>query len=136
MKVMSVLRCAAAVALGLGSVTLLAGCAGQQLPYADLQVDRQSEDELPKLADYAYDNLNESTSRFIGEHDGTSLWIAAGDKDESICLVTVAGDDLWVAACGGGPTKMGGITGSFEIVPDGVPGPEGATKLSENVYAW
>lgn len=108
----------------------------QQNEYADLQGDRETRDELPQLADYAYDDLDVSSSRFVGEHDGTSLWLAQDLDNSTVCLVADAGDDEWIVGCGGGSTNIGGIAGLFEVVPDSVPAPEGAMQVSENVYAW
>lgn len=53
-----------------------------------------------------------------------------------MCIVADAGEDEWVVGCGGAGTKVDGMAGSFEIVPDGIPAPEGATQISENIYAW
>lgn len=136
MSAMSQLRVAALASLALASIVLLSGCMASQDAYADLQGDRESHDELPRLADYAYDNVDVSTSRFVGEYDGTSLWLARGLEDSSICIVAAAADDAWFAGCGGATTKIGGIAGTFEVIPDGARGPEGATRVSENVYAW
>jgi len=136
MTVMPRFRLAAVGALAVASVVLLAGCSAQQNAFTDLQGERGASDELPQLADHAYDDLDVSSSRFVGEHEGTSLWLAQGLEDSSVCLVADPGDDDWVVGCGGGGTKVVGRAGSFEIVPDGVPAPEGATQVSENVYAW
>lgn len=103
MTVMPRFHHAAVGALAMASVVLLAGCSAQQNAFTDLQGERGASDELPQLADHAYDD---------------------------------PGDDDWVVGCGGGGTKVVGRAGSFEIVPDGVPAPEGATQVSENVYAW
>lgn len=136
MNAMSQLRYFAAVALALASIVVLSGCTAPQDAFTDLQGDRESQDELPQLADYAYDNVDVSTSRFVGEHDDTSLWLAQGLEDAGICIVADAGDDAWAVGCGGQTIKIGGVAGTFEVVPDGAIAPEGATQLSENVYAW
>lgn len=136
MSAMSRLRFAATASLALASIVLLSGCTVSQDAYADLRGDQETHDELPRLADYAYDNVDVSTSRFVGEYEGTSLWLAQGLEDSSICIVAAAADDAWVAGCGSGTTKISGITGTFEAIPDGAIGPEGATRVSENVYAW
>lgn len=104
--------------------------------FTDLQGDRASGDELPVLTDYAYDAVDASTSRFVADHEGASIWLAEGLEGTTVCLIVDAGADAWVVGCGGAPTRVGGLTGSFEVVPDGAPAPEGATQISENVYAW
>lgn len=133
---MSHLRHAAAVALALASIAFLSGCVAEQSAFTDLRSDREAHDELPQLADYAYGEVDVSTSRFVGEHDGTSVWLAEGLDGYRVCIVADAGDDGWIVGCGGGTTKISGLAGTFEVVPDHAPAPEGATQLSENVYAW
>lgn len=133
---MSRLRYASASALALASIALLSGCMAQPAMFSDLQGERASDDELPPLADYAYDNVDVSTSHYIGEHDGTSLWLAQGRENSTVCLVADAGENAWVVTCGGAATKVSGVAGTFEVVVDGAPAPEGAVKVSDNVYAW
>ena len=120
-----------AVTLVAMSAAMLTGCV-QYTTYADLEGERDAADHLPELEEYAYDSLDALTSRFVGEHNGTSLWLAKGEEANSACLVAQRGDD-WIIGCGGG---MSGGPGSFEIYPDGAVVPEGATQVSENVYAW
>lgn len=136
MNAMSHPRYAAAAALALASIVLLSGCTAPQDAFTDLRGDRESRDELPQLAEYAYDDVEVSTSRFVGEHDGTSLWLALGLEDSGICIVADAGEDSWVVGCGGETIKIGGMAGTYEVLPDAATAPEGATKVSENVYAW
>lgn len=61
MNAMSQVRYFAAVTLALASIVLLSGCTAPQDAFTDLQGDRESHDELPQLADYAYDNVDVST---------------------------------------------------------------------------
>ena len=129
-------RKVAAAAFTLASFALLSGCAAQQSSFTDLQGSRESQDELPQLADYAYDDVDESTSRFIAEHEGTSLWLAAGLEDSTVCLVADAGAEAWVVTCGAGAFNSSGVTGTFEVAPDGATAPEGSMQISENVHAW
>ena len=113
------------------SAVMLTGCV-QYTTYADLEGERDAADQLPELEEYAYDSLDASTSRFVGEHDGTSLWLAKGEEAAPVCLVAQRGKD-WIVGCG---DRTSGGPGSFEIFPDGSLIPEDATKVSENVYAW
>lgn len=124
--------CALAVVSGL----LLTGCAAQQGTLTDLQRDHESGDELPQLDDHAYEAVDVESSRFVGEHEGTSLWLAEGREASAVCLVADPGDADWVVGCGGLPIGVDGLAGHFEVVPDGAPAPEGVTQISENVYAW
>ena len=130
------LRYASATALVLASITLLSGCSTDLVGFSDLQGERESRDELPELTDYAYDDVDVSTSRYVGEHAGTSLWLARGLENSTVCLVADAGEDEWVVGCGGGTVGVDGLAGKYQVVVDGVQAPEGAVKISENVYAW
>ncbi|UYO96633.1 hypothetical protein OED01_13640 [Microbacterium sp. M28] len=125
-----------AFVLTAASIVLFTGCGTTPDLYADLQGEQDSQDELPQLEDDAYESVDVASSRYIGEHDGTSIWLAQGLEESSLCLVADAGEQ-WVVGCsGGGPLNVGGVVGEFEVLPDGMPTPEGATKLSDNVYAW
>lgn len=125
------------VALVTGGILALSGCTTTAIEFSDLHAERESQDELPVLEDYAYESVDTSTSRYVGDHDGTSLWIAEGLAGAEICLVADPGDSNWIVSCGGGSELgTGGVAGHFTVVPDGAPAPEGATKISENVYAW
>ena len=130
-------RRSATVLLIAACALTLSGCATSTDGFGDLQTQRGSEDELPALAESdAFDNVDISTSRYVGEHDGASLWIAEGVVDAQICLVAVAGESEWGVSCGGAAGVITtGVTGTFMVIPDGVPAPENATKISENVYA-
>ncbi|MGZ0710911.1 hypothetical protein ACWPKO_21550 (plasmid) [Coraliomargarita sp. W4R53] len=133
---MSRVRFAAVSFLALASIAILPGCTAQGTAFADLQGDKESGDELPALKDYAYDDVDESTSRFVADHEGTSVWLAQGLEDGTVCLIADAGPDAWVVSCGGAPSRIGGVAGTFEVVSDGAPAPSGATQLSDNVYTW
>lgn len=128
-------RIAAAAALTLLGVGALTGCSFMTTDLAVLDSDRVAADELPVLEDYSYDSVDEETSRFVGEHDGISLWVTRG-TDSPACLVAAgAADEEWMVACGALPIRLGGLDHSFELRPDGAPEPESGTRVSENVYA-
>lgn len=133
---MSRLGFVSATAVSFAAITLLSGCSGQLDGFVDLQGEKQDRDELPELADNAYDELDVSTSRYIGEHEGTSLWLAQGLENSTVCLVADAGEKEWLVGCGGGAVKVSGQAGTYQVVGDGAAAPEGAVKISENVYAW
>ncbi|MBP1325450.1 hypothetical protein JOF28_000682 [Leucobacter exalbidus] len=133
---MTRLRYVAASALTLASVVLLTGCAGQQAPLADLAGERTSQDELPQLSDYAYDLVNTASSKYVGEYEGTSLWLALGiDPDTQVCLIVAPGNDRWTVSCGGIRMITSNGEHTFEVVPDGASPAESATRVSENVHA-
>lgn len=125
----------AAAAVPLAAVLALSGCVSDLETYADLQRDREPADELPGLPENPYESVDESSSRYIGEHDGRSLWIAEGVDDAMMCLVVVTDAADWIVGCGDGAPRVSGATGTFGVVADGVPAPGGATMISENVYA-
>lgn len=128
-------RCLAA-ALMAGGIVIFAGCATTSSAFSDLRSERTPVDDLPALAEDAYENIDTSTSRYAGEHEGTSLWIAEGQNEFPICLIAVSTSSDWAVACGG-PSVVGmsGLIGTYTVVPDGTPAPEHATRISENVYA-
>lgn len=130
------IRMFTAPTLALVTIALLSSCVSQQEGFADLDGAREAIDKLPQLEDYAYDVVDSSSSRYVGEHNGTSLWLAGGLDGYEVCLVAYATGDAWGVSCGGGTgMRSGGAAGSFEVVPNGGAAPAGATQVSENVYA-
>lgn len=123
----------AIVALGFCS------CAVSGPTYSVLAQDVQAEDALPEaLPDYAGDEADLASARFVGEHDGSDLWLARAHDESRICLLAYADDDAWVLGCSGAgePLGIGGVAGTFKVVPDGEPGPDGAVQISENLYGY
>jgi len=118
------------------AVLTLTSCAASGSGYAVLDSDAQPADEVPEaLPASAWDTADSSSARFVGEHDGTSLWLTRGGDETDVCLLAYADEDTWVLGCGGGsPFGVAGVSGSFTVIPDGVPSPEGMTQISENVY--
>lgn len=120
------------------SAFLLTGCIASGVPYAVLEEDAQPADELPaELPGYAGDGADLETARFVGEHDGSSLWLMRGKDNSGICLLAYRDESVWTLGCSsaGGQMGIGGLAGNFTVLPDGAPAPEGATQVSENVYA-
>lgn len=130
---------AAVIALGTMLSVGLAGCSSPGDGYAVLERrPLQPADALPaSLPDNTVDALVPESARFAGEHEGVSLWLARGqERDALICLLAYRTDGDFVQGCsglGGVRTSFGG--GTFEVVQDGIPGPEGAVRVSENLYA-
>ena len=124
-----------ASALALIAAVMLTGCSFSSPNLAVLETEREAEDELPPLEADSYDPVDTATSRYVGEHDGVSLWVAKG-TDSPACLIAIADpDEEWGIACGGLPTRLSSFGHTFELTPDGSPAPEGMTRISENVYA-
>lgn len=119
------------------SALTLAGCVATGPTYAALETTPQSVDELPDgLSADANDSADLATARFVAEHAGTSLWLTRGTDSATICLLAYQDESTWLIGCGGenGPIGIGGLVGNFTVVPDGHPGPETGTQISENVY--
>lgn len=125
-------------AIGLMLTLLLAGCGITPSTYSILDSKAESEDALPDaLPSYAGDSADLATSRFVGEYDGTSLWLLRGEESSTVCLLAFPNVDEWVMGCGGDTDAgaMEGPTGKYVYQPDGLPAPQDATRVSANVYA-
>ncbi|MGO1840263.1 MAG: hypothetical protein ACTH0E_12195 [Candidatus Microbacterium stercoravium] len=126
----------AAPALIAAALVLLTACSGHQSAFVDLDGEREAADELPQREDYAYENVDVDSSRFVGDHEGTSLWLAQDIRGSGVCLIADASGSDWGVACGGATgLELDGVVGTFHVVPDAAAPPEGATQISENVYA-
>lgn len=59
--------------------------------------------------------------RYVGDDDGTQLWLARGTERDSVCLVRITNIDAddWQIGCSGaaGPLTMG----SYVVHSDGYP---------------
>jgi len=132
---------AAAAAAAICAASVLAGCAAAGSSFAVLERDPGPSDALPAgLPDYATDRILVGSQRFLGEHEGTSLWLARGADTETpgleVCLLAYPDDTNWALGCGGaGQIELGGAAGSFTVVPDGQTPPGGLTAITPNVYA-
>lgn len=114
----------------------LTGCAGFGSDYAVLDREPDASDGVPELPSYAWHTADPATARFVAEHDETSLWLMRAD-DDAVCLLAYVDSDTWILGCGGSGASsfgVGGAAGSFTVVPDGMPSPEGMAQLSENVF--
>ncbi|GAA1055211.1 hypothetical protein GCM10017608_31500 [Agromyces luteolus] len=118
----------------------LAGCSMAGVGFADLERTERSGDELPAAAQATLlDSIDPATSRYIGEDGDLRLWLARGTTPDSVCIVLVEPNGEAGAGCGGaGGVRVGGmgIEGDGELVvqPDGLPVPDGAVVISENVH--
>lgn len=103
--------------------------------YADLAGDPTQQDALPDgLPDHAYGDIDVDSSRYVGDDDGTQLWLARGTERDSVCLVSITDIDAddWQVACGGAAGPL--TAGSYVVHSDGYPTPDDAVPISENVY--
>lgn len=119
------------------SVLLLAGCASFGNGYPILDRQPEAADEVPDtLPAHAGDDADLSSSRFVGEHDGTSLWLMRGKAPETVCLLAYPDADGWVLGCGdiAGQSGVGGPAAQYVYQPDFAPAPPDSIEISANVY--
>jgi hypothetical protein len=117
----------------------LAGCAAAGPTYSVLDREAEAADAVPgDLPAQAGDGADLDSARVVGEHEGSSLWLMRGDEPGTICLLSHRDDGAWIVVCSdeGTGLQTEGETGHFAVVPDGAPGPEGTSQVSENVYAY
>lgn len=113
----------------------LTGCTAPGTDYAVLDGDAQARDEVPEsLPAYAWETADPATARFVGEHDRASLWLMRASDEDAVCLLAYGDASSWIIGCGGSQFGVGGGPGSFTVVPDGAPHPDGMTQLSDNVF--
>lgn len=75
--------------------------------------------------------------RWVGEHEGTDVWLGRGSSAGEICLFAYPGDEAWVSVCGGegGEIRASGPDQRlYAVVPDGAASPERFVAVSRNVY--
>ena len=114
---------------------LLVGCSGSGESYSILDRSPEASDNLPQdvLGDGAL--FDEDGARFVGEHESTKFWLVPVADGDGVCLVVYPVDGDRMAGCGAmtGLT-LSGPTSEYSVVPDGLDGPSGSTKISENVF--
>ena len=112
------------------AVVALAGCSsGPQ--YSDLAgepiSDRSIYDELGAIS------LEGSDPRWVGEYEGTDLWVFDG-RDERTCVLINPEVGSWVVSCGE-TFAVSGVGGhEFVLLPDGETYDRPVTAISKNVY--
>lgn len=118
------------------AVFALTGCIDPGSGYAVLDRDAVATDALPAdLPAYADDDLEPSSSRFVGEHDGNMLFLAKGKDPRSVCLVVYPNPTDWVIGCGGGSEfGVSGPSGGYTVRPDGAPELELFNEVATNVF--
>ena len=131
-------RAAAGLTLTLSAI-VLGGCTAFSTGYAVLDREVEPADTLPDevIEQDSGDVADLSSARFVGEHSGSSLWLLQGIEPSSVCVLAYRDETAGGMACGSerGPVEMSGPAGHFVIVPDDSPAPDGATRISDNVYA-
>jgi len=132
------MKLASVVGVGLFTVIALTGCMNPGSGLAVLDGEAEAGDALPDdLPDHADDNLEPTSSRFVGEHDGNALFLAKGKEANQICLLVYPNNSAeWVIGCGGSPEfGVEGPSGGYVVRPDGAPTPENYVEITTNVFA-
>lgn len=96
-------------------------------------------DALPtSLPDYATNQLDLTTSRFVGDYDGSAIYVVQSSDDAPFCVLIYPKSPPtdWVMGCGDGipltVTAPGGL--SVKLLPRNQ-APDGWTPLDANVSA-
>ena len=109
--------------------------------FAALDRAAEASDALPTgLPAYAYDDIDQASSRLVGEHDGNSLYLVRAREADRVCLLVYPNSTEWVLGCGGAPEfGVSGPSGSYVIradAPAAAPTPEGHShEIATNVFA-
>lgn len=118
---------------------MLSGCTAFTSSYAVLDREAEPADTLPNavIEQDSGDVADLSSARFVGEHSDSSLWLLRGVDVGAVCVLAYQDETAWGMGCGSerGPVEMSGPAGHFTMVPDDYPTPDGATRISDNVYA-
>lgn len=134
---MSPRRMSAAAVMTLIVSLAAAGCSSPAAGLSDLERDATTDHPVPvDVSDDALADLDLDSIRWVGEHDGTDLWLASGAEDHDACLLIYPDATDWVVACGVGPMQSStGAGRTFAVVPDGATAPAGFEAVSRNVFA-
>lgn len=132
-----VARTTASLLLTLSAIAL-SGCTAFATNYAVLDRDSEAADAVPDgvVEQDSGDVADLSSARLVGEHSGSSIWLMRGFEPSTVCILAYRDKDEWGMGCGGsrGPVEMSGPAGHFTTVPDDYPTPDGATRISDNVF--
>jgi hypothetical protein len=87
------------------------------------------------LTDEALQGFDRETTRLVGTHDGTDVFLASAESSAGACLLAYASDADWVSGCVEGEGSIAEVRGlSFVVVPDGAPVPDNVDRVSDNVF--
>ena len=114
------------------AVLLLAGCVGER--FSDLEGPATADDVLPAdLPDYASEEIDADSVRYVGEHEGRTFYLALRDPS-GICVIVYQSSEQWVSGCGGmGNVSVYDGTVTASVVPDGSPVPENGIRIGNNI---
>ncbi|MBO0595200.1 hypothetical protein I2485_09710 [Nesterenkonia sp. E16_7] len=115
----------------------ISGCSSPADQYSDLTEDRDSNKPLPDtIRGQAVDTLDPESTRWVGEHEGTELWLGVELEGAGTCLVVYPDDERWVTGCSSGNevSLSNGDGWDYRVRPDSAELPEGAIQVSHNVF--
>ena len=114
------------------TVFTLMGCSPAN-GFSDLSRTPSAEDAIPSgLPDYALDDFDPGSLRFVNAVDGTRLYLARG-RDYPVCLLAYRTATDWQGACGSNMTTMKSPSFEVMVVQDGMPNRKGWSKAGENL---
>jgi hypothetical protein len=113
----------------------LAACSAQGASgFSDLDREPSTADAIPASVSVEGTGAP-TTARFVGEYEGTRLWLM--ETDRGLCLVMYPDGGDWLSSCTEPAGELGasGPGGDFVVIRDGGYPPPGAIRVSANVYA-
>lgn len=126
-----------ALAISIVALVGATACSHQVDNYSDLSEDSDNEKPLPDtIREEASVSLDLDSARWVGEHEGTELWLGLEADDMGICLVVYPDDERWVSGCStaGEVIVSNGDGWDYRAHPDNADLPEGAIQVSRNVF--
>jgi len=117
------------------AAVVLAGCSSGS-GYADLSPEATSRDGWPTdLPEYSTDSVDEKTSRFVGEYEGSELYLARSiEPQEGVCLLAYTDGSDWVVGCGPSGLRVSASSErTFAVLGDGATS-EDLQAISTNVF--
>ena len=114
------------------TVFTLMGCSPAD-GFSDLNRTASAEDAIPSgLPDYALDDFDIDSLRFVSAVDDTRLYLARG-REYPVCLLVYRTASDWLGGCGSNMTTMKSPGFEVMVVQDGMPNRAGWSKASENL---
>jgi hypothetical protein len=111
---------------------LLAGCA-PSTGFSDLEREPLQEDAVPtSLPDYAFDDIEAGTVRFVDVIGDHHLYLTKG-TELPVCLLAYADDADWFASCGSNMLTISADNFEAMVVDDSMPTKGGWTRAGRNV---
>ncbi|GAA1135464.1 hypothetical protein [Nesterenkonia lutea] len=126
-----------ALAIAVTALLGMSGCTGQAESYSDLTQAADGEKSVPDaIPDSARGNFDAESIRWIGEHEGSELWLGTAADSRGVCLLLYPDPERWVVGCTDGAVlslNRGGAW-DYHVRPDDHAPPSEAVQVSSNVY--